>query len=130
MILNALSVDVEEYFHAAIFRKATAASGERFESRLERSMDRLLALLDARGARATFFALGEVAVTHPAVVRRIAAEGHEVACHGDRHEDVHRQSPQEFRADVRRAARAIDQTRRSDELAGMTANGVEAFARR
>jgi polysaccharide deacetylase family protein (PEP-CTERM system associated) len=103
MVLNVLSVDVEEYFHAAIFRKATANSGHRFESRLQRSMDRLLGLLAPRGITATFFVLGEVAVTHPEVVRRIAAEGHEVACHGDRHEDVKAQTPREFRADIHRA---------------------------
>lgn len=108
MVLNALSVDVEEYFHAAIFRKATATSGGIFESRLERSMDRLLGLLSRRGAKATFFVLGEVAVTHPAVVRRIAAEGHEVACHGDGHEDVRGQTPREFRADIHRAKSRLE----------------------
>jgi polysaccharide deacetylase family protein (PEP-CTERM system associated) len=108
MLLNALSVDVEEYFHAAIFRKAIGTSGVRFESRLERSMDLLLGLLGRRGVKATFFVLGEVAVTHPGVVRRIAAEGHEVACHGDRHEDVHGQTPREFRADIRRAKSRLE----------------------
>lgn len=108
MILNALSVDVEEYFHAAIFRKGAGTAGGSFESRLKRSMDRLLGLLDPRGAKATFFVLGEVAVAHPAVVRRIAAEGHEVACHGDRHEDVHRQTPSEFRADIHRAKSRLE----------------------
>jgi polysaccharide deacetylase family protein (PEP-CTERM system associated) len=108
MILNVLSVDVEEYFHAAIFRKAIGNSRVRFESRLERSMDLLLGLLSRRGAKATFFVLGEVAVAHPAVVRRIAAEGHEVACHGDRHDDVRGQTPREFRADIHRAKSRLE----------------------
>jgi polysaccharide deacetylase family protein (PEP-CTERM system associated) len=108
MVLNALSVDVEEYFHAAIFRKAMAASGVRFESRVERSMDRLLGLLSRGGVKATFFVLGEVAVEHPAVVRRIAAEGHEVGCHGDGHEDVRGQTPREFRADIHRAKSRLE----------------------
>src|SRR5436853_2896575 len=100
MIINALSVDVEEYYHAAIFRRGTEAMAAReFERRVEQSVDRLLALLGAHHARATFFVLGEVALLHPALVRRIAAEGHEIGCHGDRHENVDLQCPEEFRAD-------------------------------
>jgi polysaccharide deacetylase family protein (PEP-CTERM system associated) len=109
MITNVLSVDVEEYYHGAIFRAgASVAPAGRFESRVEQSVDRLLALLRERGTRATFFVLGEVAAEHPSVVRKIAAGGHEVACHGDRHEDVYRLSPEEFRADIRRAKARIE----------------------
>ena len=80
MVVNALSVDVEEYFHAAIFRTGTnAVDHGDFESRLEASVDRLLALLDDRRTKATFFTLGEIAVTHPGVVRRIAAPNPPVA---------------------------------------------------
>jgi polysaccharide deacetylase family protein (PEP-CTERM system associated) len=101
---------VEEYYHAAIFRNgARALPGACFESRVERSMDRLLAMLAKHRARGTFFVLGEVAEAHPTIPRQIAAEGHEVACHGDGHEDVYRQSPREFRADIRRARQRIEQ---------------------
>lgn len=109
MVLNVLSVDVEEYYHAAIFRNGTKAlAGRRFESRVEQSIERLLALLSDHHTNATFFILGEVAATHPSVVRKIAGERHEVACHGDRHEDVYRQTPWEFRADVRRAKARLE----------------------
>ena len=109
MVVNALSVDVEEYFHAAIFRTGTYATDRRdFESRVEASVDRLLALLRDRHTKATFFTLGEIAATHPSVVRRIARERHEIACHSDRHEDVYRQSPSEFRADLRRAKARLE----------------------
>jgi polysaccharide deacetylase family protein (PEP-CTERM system associated) len=109
MVVNALTVDVEEYFHAAIFRTGTHASARgSFESRLEASVDRLLALLDERRTKATFFTLGEIAVTHPAVVRRIAAERHEIGCHSDRHENVWAQTPAEFRADIRRAKARLE----------------------
>ncbi len=109
MITNALSVDVEEYYHAAIFRRGTNGRGPRhFESRVEESVDRLLALLGEHHARATFFVLGEVAALHPAMVRTIAAAGHEIGCHSDRHEDVSAQSPHEFRADTRRAKARIE----------------------
>jgi polysaccharide deacetylase family protein (PEP-CTERM system associated) len=109
MLVNVLSVDVEEYFHAAIFRSGTnSLAGGHFETRVEQNVDRLLALLGEHHTKGTFFTLGEVAATRPSVVRRIASEGHELACHGDRHEDVHRQSPREFRADIRRAKGRIE----------------------
>jgi polysaccharide deacetylase family protein (PEP-CTERM system associated) len=109
MLMNALSVDVEEYFHAAIFRMATCRHGcASFESRVEASVDRMLALLSDHQARATFFILGEVAAAHPALIRRICGERHEVACHGYRHEDVHRLTPQAFRNDVHRAKAGLE----------------------
>ena len=107
MITNALSVDVEEYYHAAIFRRGTNGKGP-FESRVEPSVDRLLALMSEHRTRATFFVLGEVAARHPAMVRAIAAEGHEIGCHSDRHENVNLQSPAEFRADTRQAKARIE----------------------
>lgn len=120
-ILNALSVDVEEYFHAAIFRKATGMlAGGPYESRLEWSMDRLLTILAQNATKATFFVLGEVAISHPAVVRRIAAEGHEVASHGDGHDDVHQLSVREFRADIRRAKARVE------DLLGIPITGYRA----
>jgi polysaccharide deacetylase family protein (PEP-CTERM system associated) len=109
MITNALSVDVEEYYHGAIFRAGTRdGHAGPFESRVEQSMDRLLALMREHYTRATFFVLGEVAAEHPSVLRKIAADGHEVACHGDRHEDVYTLTPDEFRDDIRRAKATIE----------------------
>ena len=96
-MLNAISVDVEEYFHAEIFRTGTTGRVARtFESRVEASVDLLLAMLDTR-AKGTFFTLGEIAATHPQLVRKIAAHGHEIACHGD---GTKRLPPAEFRLDI------------------------------
>jgi polysaccharide deacetylase family protein (PEP-CTERM system associated) len=109
MITNALSVDVEEYYHAAMFRRGTSGlRTPQFESRVEQSVDRLLALMSEHRARATFFVLGEVAALHPAMVRRIAQEGHEIGCHSDRHENVDLQNPREFRADTRQAKARVE----------------------
>jgi len=109
MIVNVLTIDVEEYYHAAIFRRgANPLPGATFESRVEQSMDLLLDLLRRHRTRATFFVLGEVAAAHPGLMRTLVSEHHEVACHGDRHEDVYRQSPDEFRADVRKAKAQIE----------------------
>jgi polysaccharide deacetylase family protein (PEP-CTERM system associated) len=107
-IVNVFSVDVEEYYHAAIFRRGTGLTGGSLESRVERSVDRLLAMLDVHRARGTFFVLGEVARRHPSMVRRIAAAGHELASHGDDHTDVSALDPPRFRADLRRAKASIE----------------------
>jgi polysaccharide deacetylase family protein (PEP-CTERM system associated) len=109
MTVNVLSVDVEEYYHAAIFRSGTASCGcLEFESRVEESMDRLLALLHAHRTKATFFVLGEVAAKHPSILHALAAGHHEIACHGDRHDDVFRMTPAQFRRDIRRAKTEIE----------------------
>jgi len=110
MLPNALSVDVEEYYHAAIFRgDSDLSTAGPFESRVEQNVDDLLAIFSRHRALGTFFILGEVAALHPRMVRSIAAEGHEIACHGDRHDDVYRLEPDEFRADIRRAKASIEE---------------------
>lgn len=101
---NALSFDVEDYFQVAAL--AAAVGRESWESRparVHQNTGRLLELLAARDVRATFFVLGWVAERHPAIVRDIAAAGHEVACHGYSHEPVYRQEPATFRAETLRA---------------------------
>jgi len=108
MITNALTVDVEEYYHAAIFQRRTKGSVPPLESRVERSVEDLLVLMHAHRARGTFFVVGEVAARHPAMVRRIADEGHEVGCHSDRHLSVSGMTPDEFRADTRQAKARIE----------------------
>jgi polysaccharide deacetylase family protein (PEP-CTERM system associated) len=107
MITNALSVDVEEYYHAAIFRRGAKGQASH-ESRVEQSVDHLLALMSEHRTHATFFVLGEVAALHPAMVRAIAEEGHEIGCHGDRHDSVNLQTPREFRADIRQAKERVE----------------------
>jgi len=101
-MLNALTVDVEEWFHVCgIEAKVPRERWDELESRVETSVRRVLDLLDRNGARATFFVLGWVAQRHPELLRTIAAAGHEIASHGMWHQKVFQQSPQEFEADVR-----------------------------
>jgi polysaccharide deacetylase family protein (PEP-CTERM system associated) len=108
-VRNALSVDVEEYYHALVFQDGTRRAGvSAWPSRVEGSVLRVLDLLGGTGVRATFFTLGEVAGSHPGLVRRIASGGHEVACHGYRHVPVSGLTPADFRADVRRAKRLLE----------------------
>ncbi len=101
---NAFTVDVEDYFHVAAL--ASAVSRESWttrEYRVTGNTERLLALLDERGVHGTFFVLGWVAERSPDLIRRIAAAGHEVACHGYSHELIYRQTREEFREETRRA---------------------------
>lgn len=109
MVVNALSVDVEEYYHGVEFEAAVPGEARfNLPSRVEWSVDRVLKLLDDAGVLATFFIVGHVAAQHPTMVRRIAAAGHEIACHSDRHELVSRQTPEAFRADVMRAKGCLE----------------------
>jgi polysaccharide deacetylase family protein (PEP-CTERM system associated) len=104
MIRNALSIDLEEYYHGMEFEAAVGHDRARhLPSRVEWSTDRVLDLLERTGTRATFFVVGTVAEAHPALVRRVARAGHEVACHGYAHELVSRQTRETFRDDVYRA---------------------------
>lgn len=100
---NALTCDVEDYFQVSAFEHLVAKdSWRKRECRIPRNVDRALALYADAGVRGTFFTLGWVAEHHPEVVRRIAAAGHEVASHGMQHVRVWDQTPEEFRADIRR----------------------------
>ncbi|HJT78402.1 MAG TPA: XrtA system polysaccharide deacetylase [Gemmataceae bacterium] len=107
--LNALTVDVEDYYHVSGFEgRVRRADWDRFESRVVGSTGKILAALGAAGVRATFFVLGWVAEKHPGLVRAIAAAGHEVGCHSFWHRLVYEQTPAAFRADLRRGRAAVE----------------------
>jgi polysaccharide deacetylase family protein (PEP-CTERM system associated) len=120
-IRNAMTVDVEDYFQVQAFTGVISrARWDTIPTRVEANMDRVLALFDQAGIRATFFTLGWVAERYPAIVRRIVAGGHELASHGYGHERVDRQDPETFRADVVKA-RAI-----LEDLGGVPVVGYRA----
>jgi polysaccharide deacetylase family protein (PEP-CTERM system associated) len=107
-VLNALSVDVEEYFQAHAYEKVIARSAwDGLPARVVTNTRRLLGLLAEHGTRATFFVLGWVADRHPELVREIVAAGHEVGSHGYAHELVYRQTRDVFAADLARSLEAI-----------------------
>jgi polysaccharide deacetylase family protein (PEP-CTERM system associated) len=113
-MLNVLSVDVEDYFHVEAFAsRVPIHSWESFAPRVEGNVNRILEIFEKYNTRATFFVLGWVAQHFPGMVRQIAQAGHEIGCHGYAHQRLHRQTPQEFRADVRRATQCLsDQAQR------------------
>jgi polysaccharide deacetylase family protein (PEP-CTERM system associated) len=107
--VNAFSVDVEDWYQVADFDAVIPFSEwDRYESRVARNTDVVLRLLDEAGARGTFFVLTWNAERYPDIVRRIAAAGHEVATHGYAHRIVYEQTPEEFRADVERAKKTLE----------------------
>jgi polysaccharide deacetylase family protein (PEP-CTERM system associated) len=100
-LLNAMTVDVEDYFHvSALAEVISRKDWSTMEYRAEQSTDRILGLFAEKGIRATFFVLGWVTERSPALVRRIHDAGHEVACHGLTHELVYRQTPDVFRSET------------------------------
>jgi polysaccharide deacetylase family protein (PEP-CTERM system associated) len=106
--LNAMTIDVEDYFHVSVFDGVVPrAQWETLESRVERNTDRLLQIFDDANVKATFFVLGWVAERHAGLVRRIAAQGHEVASHGFAHRLVYDMTPSMFREDIRRSKAAL-----------------------
>jgi polysaccharide deacetylase family protein (PEP-CTERM system associated) len=108
-MLNALTIDVEEYFHVTNLDRCVARpQWEHMESRVEAGTYQLLDLLGEAGVRATFFVLGWVAERQARLVRRIQIEGHEIASHGYGHDLLYSLKPEEFRKDLRRSRRVLE----------------------
>lgn len=126
---NALTIDVEDYFHAsALATVAPISEWDRLPSRVGRNTRLLLDVLDEAGVKATCFVLGWVAKREPDLVREIAARGHEVASHGFWHQLIYNQSREEFRADVR-DARSLLQDLSGQDVAGYRAPSFSVVER-
>lgn len=108
-VQNAFTIDVEDYYHVSALAPAVPRdTWQSRESRVSASTDRLLAMLDERQIKGTFFVLGWVADHVPQLVQRIASLGHEVACHGYSHELIYRQTPAVFAEETGRAKKLLE----------------------
>jgi polysaccharide deacetylase family protein (PEP-CTERM system associated) len=108
-LVNAFSIDVEDYFHVEALASAIDRSRwDTLEYRAEANTRRVLDILSQEKVRATFFILGWVAKRSPQLVRDIHAAGHEVACHGLTHQTVYTQTPDVFRAETREAKQRLE----------------------
>ena len=108
-VLNAMSVDVEDYFHVSVFDGIVPRGRwADMESRVCANTRRLLDIFDEFGVASTFFVLGWVAERHPELVQEIANRGHEIASHGYAHRLVYDQTPAAFREDVHRAKALLE----------------------
>ncbi|KPP96585.1 XrtA system polysaccharide deacetylase [Erythrobacter sp. HL-111] len=108
-VVNGLSVDVEDWFQVGAFETVIdRADWDSLASRVEGNVDALLDLFARHRVRATFFTLGWVAERRPALIRRIAEAGHEIASHGYDHARVFTLSRAAFAADIARARRILE----------------------
>ncbi len=119
--LNALTIDVEDYFQVQAFDGRIArADWAGLPRRVEANTDRLLELFAGAGVQATFFTLAWVAERHPALIRRIVAAGHELASHGSDHTRVDTQTAADFRADIRHSKQILE------DIGGVGVRGYRA----
>ena len=118
---NAMSIDVEDYFQVSAFAPHIRREDwDALPCRVERNVDVILGLLDDADAKATFFTLGWVAERYPGVVRRIVDNGHELASHGYGHQRASDLTPVQFRDDITRAKRLLE------DLGGVAIRGYRA----
>ncbi len=116
-----MTVDVEDYLHVSAFEKHIRREDwDRLPCRVEANTNRILDIFAERQVKSTFFMLGWVAERYPALVRRLVAEGHELASHGYSHVRVTEQTPDEFREDVIRNKKMLE------DLGGVAVAGYRA----
>tara|TARA_R100001480_G_scaffold2911_1_gene7990 strand:+ start:4017 stop:4943 length:927 start_codon:yes stop_codon:yes gene_type:complete len=119
--LNAMTVDVEDYFQVSAFEPhIKRADWDTTPLRVQANVERILDLFAEHGVKATFFTLGWVAQRHPAMVQRIVAEGHELASHGWEHIRANTQRPAEFADDIRRTKAFLE------DVGGVAVQGYRA----
>ena len=120
-MLNALSVDIEDWFHVGAFETTIRREDwDGLECRVERNTDAVLDLFAAAGVKATFFTLGWVAKRYPALIRRISEAGHEVASHGWDHIRVFTMSADQFADDLSRTRKTLE------DASGVAVTGYRA----
>ena len=120
-ITNALTIDVEDYFQvSAMAPYIRRDEWDQRDCRVEGNVDRILALLDQHGTQATFFTLGWVAERYPQLVKRIVAQGHELASHGYGHQRASDLTRTEFTADISRAKALLE------DVGGVAVRGYRA----
>jgi polysaccharide deacetylase family protein (PEP-CTERM system associated) len=118
---NAMTVDVEDFFQVQAFAGAIERRAwSELPRRVEANTERVLSLFHEAGIAGTFFALGWVAERHPALIRRIVEQGHELASHGYDHVPAHEQAPEVFRSDVSRAKKLLE------DVGGVAVRGYRA----
>ena len=109
-IKHAMTVDVEDYFHVAAFANVIQTQNwDNYPCRVERNTDTLLELFDTKNIKATFFVLGWVAERYPDIVKKIVAQGHELASHGYSHQLVYSQSPEVFQEETYKSKQILEE---------------------
>ncbi|WP_340316808.1 XrtA system polysaccharide deacetylase [Rhizorhabdus argentea] len=121
MVVNGLSVDIEDWFQVGAFEKTIRRDDwDSLAPRVERNSDAVIELFGRGAVKATFFTLGWVAQRHPQLIRRIVDSGHELASHGWDHVRVFTMTPDQFRDDIRRTRAMLE------DLSGQKVTGYRA----
>jgi len=134
-MINALTIDVEDWYHPELVRlrlppheypqpapgEYTASPAVDQEAQIEESTHALLDLLHQRGVKATFFIVGEIAQRHPRLVQDIAAEGHELGCHGMSHRTLWAMTANEFRSELEQFCAVMSTAVPEAEITGFRA---------
>jgi polysaccharide deacetylase family protein (PEP-CTERM system associated) len=121
MVRNALSVDIEDWFQVGAFETVIdQRNWDALDRRVETNTDAVLNLFSEAGHKATFFTLAWVAERHPALIRRIVDQGHELASHGIDHKRVFQMQQQEFAADIARSKAILE------DISGVAVTGYRA----
>lgn len=107
----AFSFDVEEHYRieAAYGVICPAQTQQEYAKRMEQCTRWLVEAVEQSGGKATFFFVGQIAQTHPQLIREIVQAGHEIACHSWAHERIHRLTSESFRNDLRSAKQALEE---------------------
>ena len=120
-MINAVTVDLEDYYQVSAFAHDVSIDRwDSYASRIENNTARLLSIFDDLKTRATFFTLGWVAKKYPRLVREIADQHHEIACHSNVHRPVYAMAATEFRDDSEQAKRSLE------DVTGMPVRGYRA----
>jgi polysaccharide deacetylase family protein (PEP-CTERM system associated) len=108
-VLNAMTVDVEDFFHVSAFDGVISPDNwHEYKPRVDKNTRRLLELFDSHQVKATFFVLGWVAERYPELIQEIHQQGHEIASHGYAHRRASEQSPEVFKEDVLRSKNHLE----------------------
>jgi len=118
-IKNALSIDMEDWFHAELIRSHVRTA--RPERRVEWAVEPFLMLLRRYQARATFFVVGDVLRHHPTLVRRIYEEGHEIGCHGWSHRPLWSLDAERFDEELQEFDREVASILPPEQVVGFRA---------
>jgi len=116
---NALTIDLEDWYHPELVRPHLPTT--ECASHIQESTQGLLELLQRRGITATFFVVGEVARCHPQLIDTIAAQGHELACHGTSHRPLWKMTPDDLRSELQEFDRIMRQIVPGVQLQGYRA---------
>lgn len=98
--LNMLSFDIEEWFMSYDSSQIPVEHWKALRPRIEQNIHDILLFLHENKLKATFYIMGWVAENHPAIVKDIANEQHEIGYHSYYHELPLNQGPKAFEEDL------------------------------